>query len=1290
MTSLPAGTVGNITGLQSASHLNGKQAFIIDPPAKDAERHSAFIVSSASSPSSTAHRFVRLKLSNFRVTSMLTPSHETSRYKSPPLSKYPFTARPLDAVEAVFDSRSDKLPSCKYFSVWPPTYLFASTWKQKKQSYSSLQLASVDLSHSLYSLYHLDEKDASVHFTLNASDTSILDKPSVIARNLVILWLITHTQCPTFVIAEIWFSLRLSQLTYAYLLDAVFAFTCGNIHSLLSDMGVIEIDEALLRAVLSLMDEWVQWHSKLSVWDTIMDMRDDWLSRMLNESRRHDEPCVETLSQHVEELSDSLIFMYHLKGEATLPKEQVHNEISEYLLSGCLKQEPKYPQLYTNPTLFQHPSKYNVNVVLIPYTCAPAFYPRYDRTSPLHSLLHSSLKSWIHCLRSRSRSKSRVTWSMHMMTTERTPAFCMNLTRRHDFAFVANTCEANGLLPILQSLQGIVEHSVLMCTSDIPKGHDRSRDKYLQRHLFNTPPEMIPSLLAWRCLGCDGNEWKTIFPGTDRRDPVQYMLWVPCSSDENELSLDLARSKTFEVLFRSVRKKLLTRNNAGRQNVGKDRDFLVYDKDEEYASPISYSAIYTHPFVFLPLFVRSWSSQGDLSALQYLPDDEFNAEFRDVLKFLVEDQSKDGMEESCDLRLASLVLPRDWFRKWGKVKLSETDGSSSRDVYSIHVNGIPYYGLNIVEGVEDVTFSWLLNRRRLHGAEQVQVMYGVKRVIKKVTVQAVRCASVSRSELNAWIFDRLPRACTSSAAVGFGYGLSVTRVERQNDMELAIRNESAHAMNVDIETGGKCSGIQVSFKDGEKVHKQVFSVPYKLCKKQTTKVLDGTNGYEAIVSIAKSGLELTTPSIVKGAQTESMWFHDMKIPDAYLSWILPQTLSPEESVVGMLNRALWSKQTFCKSVIYSMLTGSSEVEHGTLVLHVDEHNTPFSQRRPGTGSSKNPLFEGASKRQLLKMEIASKPGVKSQLWRHELTGAMGLKIKWVFYPRMIDEREVCRQEGLELPPCISRDEMKTLVAVLESRAVGEVKKRKGHHDFLVNNPEVEFISPVSPDFSEILQMSEKLSQLESGLLPRDRAQKIEEEMLLVHGCKIGTSILAVECWDGQADLLAPGRVTSTGADDDEREIRKREFPELSFSVNETRWVRDMTCWFKKAQRHGMVDKAQLEMRMASLDMGITHGLQFVDPTVLVSMQTSDPATCSSDNESLRKGLWVVVQCLVQAAQCREALGKQDLIVPYLNKALHLIERGHHDKVLSPNDNEIFQLESTAQRLLAKAVDRPSR
>lgn len=220
-----------------------------------------------------------------------------------------------------------------------------------------------------------------------------------------------------------------------------------------------------------------------------------------------------------------------------------------------------------------------------------------------------------------------------MMTHEYVPAFCVSLNCPNDFAFVENLSEITGLFPFLQSLKVIVECSILTYSKQIGDLHDRIQYKYVQRHLINTSPEIAPTLLGCRCLGCDGNEWKTVFPGTARSDRVKYMLWVPCPSTGDGISLDLIHSKIFEILFRSVRRGLLSRNNVTDLKEGPRRDLIVYDSDEKYQAPIVCSYMCTHPFVFLPFFVRSWNSNRDLSELHYIPDDKYNADFVMFLYF---------------------------------------------------------------------------------------------------------------------------------------------------------------------------------------------------------------------------------------------------------------------------------------------------------------------------------------------------------------------------------------------------------------------------------------------------------------------------------------------------------------------------------------------------------------------------------------------------------------------------------------------------------------------------------
>lgn len=132
------------------------------------------------------------------------------------------------------------------------------------------------------------------------------------------------------------------------------------------------------------------------------------------------------------------------------------------------------------------------------------------------------------------------------------------------------------------------------------------------------------------------------------------------------------------------------------------------------------------------------------------------------------------------------------------------------DVYYIYVNGIPYYGLAITECADDITFSWLMDKRRLHDVQKVKVMYGMQWLITNAPVQSIRYKRVLRTELNNWVFSRNPEAFTSCAPEELGeIVLNFTTVERNSDMDFIIHNNSSNPMSVEMETGCIHCDIQV-------------------------------------------------------------------------------------------------------------------------------------------------------------------------------------------------------------------------------------------------------------------------------------------------------------------------------------------------------------------------------------------------------------------------------------------------------------------------------------------------
>lgn len=207
------------------------------------------------------------------------------------------------------------------------------------------------------------------------------------------------------------------------------------------------------------------------------------------------------------------------------------------------------------------------------------------------------------------------------------------------------------------------------------------------------------------------------------------------------------------------------------------------------------------------------------------------------------------------------------------------------------------------------------------------------------------------------------------------------------------------------------------------------------------KVLHEKNQYTVVATITKSGVELTSPTIVKGVQTESMWFLKN---DAYgyLFWMIPQILSPGDSITVFLDRILSTKQALCRYIIYKILYRASQGKVGIIVVDSDENSSPASSRCPAHTNRVKALLEHVSKKQKLIIEVESSATGKALLWRHEKTGSVGFKLKWSFHPIFVTNRDERHQGSIETSISINHDAMKILVEVLESRAVPEVKQKK--------------------------------------------------------------------------------------------------------------------------------------------------------------------------------------------------------------------------------------------------------
>ncbi len=395
MSDFASGSVVTLRGLVKAPELNRRTGIILRKD-RDAGR---LIVYLRSLPGAGAKglmrpvRLVRIRPANLVATS---PEFDVARVATPPL--FPPRAIAKLQMNRVGLVRGDSVVPFYYaFGNTFPTYLFLGV-PANQENVRVLSLGNGDIRSQLYSLARdtperCSPVKRSVSFVVN--DICV----SVIARNLVFVWLI-HSGASVEAVFGIWYSLKIDDLAYAALCDAVLALTGPNAKEELASICVqfhSQLDWERVRAVLL---RWLHWQDGLD-WKTVTAMRQNALREHLGAD----------LEANFRNVAKAYFADHELTGDPGFPIEKATEEFVAAGITGIVQvsilHSGEYSLFCVNPTLFYQPDRYTLHYGSVAFTGFPKFAARYDLESPLKTKCLQEFQRWVNALKSHG---DRVSW----------------------------------------------------------------------------------------------------------------------------------------------------------------------------------------------------------------------------------------------------------------------------------------------------------------------------------------------------------------------------------------------------------------------------------------------------------------------------------------------------------------------------------------------------------------------------------------------------------------------------------------------------------------------------------------------------------------------------------------------------------------------------------------------------------------------------------------------------------------------------------------------------------------
>ena len=929
--SLPTASRVVLTGLKRATQFNNREGVIIGAPTRGSNRYEVYLLRESSEDCNNDPIFIRVQPGNVDLLPATLPI-DTSSSPAPLAVPHPLTTLSrMDIPDTISQSIA---PATYFFGSVPPSYLLRGVPLSKKHAHI-LVLACGDIRSVLYTVSRRSAAHGSfpkIKFTLNDNE------PCVIARNIILLWLILRTNLDYSLLFEIWFSLRISAPAYSAIVEAVVALTGPHRQRELQAIQVSFHSDFDRAAVYHFFNGWIVWRDEFDA-DMLFAKRMD----VINSFYKLEDPYTR------DPMADSTVFAHHIVGDEMFPKEAACREIKEYLCSGCVLM--KHPQDYLNPTLFKSPTEYSLHYESVPYNAFPSFAPSYNEETPLRSVCKTQLKQWVVALRKHGRHNE------YIFSTTDCLAFAMELTERFDIISMSNISDFVGLLPILQATRGLVSSSGYMFTKTFKSAsHKDYIVGYLSNHL-SLLLELVPGVLGWRCLGWDGknNPDHCVLkeaPGSDGRTFEALLTWKTAAV--SNVPLDAATCDHIQRLYTSVRDRMWMPLRTHPDDI---RDSML---------PLRV----VNPLALLPVFASAFNVAEFIEKRTLIKD----VEFIDVLGFVTTGTPNDVMMASVPIRRKSLCL-------WG------LEPSDTRNIFTVRLDsGIPYTAIKARFDEEDDSWniSWMMSRERAKGVETVNLMYSGS-VVVSLSLERVSFSHILRDPWDLWFH----RTCSSTQ-----HPAKVRRVEREDSFDIIfdISQDCVDAgwEKMSVRSGRRCdNSIEVSGRnpDHSSDQKLILYLPYPI---------DGVGEVSRDVGLNEAKFEgrkakYSNESLfLADSHNKTCFFETTKVPLRYVHWLMPQQLSPNELLRSELGKLQWTTLGSCKGVASSIFRMAAEGSKEPIYLQSDDEDTGHTQSLM--------LFAGPVRRDECTGNLAV--DVKWMHKPRLLSRAMRNKIDWPSYPPM--------------------------------------------------------------------------------------------------------------------------------------------------------------------------------------------------------------------------------------------------------------------------------------------------
>lgn len=509
MSTIPAASTAIVCGLEKTPILNNRLAIVLRQSVDDPSRYVVYVLPVDQQPSCV----VRIKHQNLCLqTSTTLPA-----LYSVPKNPSPLKKNVLFPIRApIFETMSDtSYPPFFYaYGNTSPVYVLPGVEFNEEDPARVLLLSAGDLRSALYSLArdrstlcetHLAKSKSKpgstkqlLLFTFN--DMSV----DVIARNIVILWLLHQSSVSVKSILDIWFCLRFGSAALTALLDAVITLTGPNITAILEEIGVRISHGTDIRLIQAIIARWLTWVG-IQQWSEVLQARHDCLQNHMKGS----------MDSIVQGFSSMIRPKYSSVNDNGFPFESAEKEMIMLVREGRFhyslnsrESDPSEDSLFVNPTLFLNPHKYHLHYGSIPHEAFPSFADSYHAHHPLLTLALTSIADWRNGI---ITAKGLVEWEFDVGDCINfLSSFPVTPTRtstelKFNVVATSNVADHLGLLPLLLASRYVVKDNGILLTQSLRySSYSSNQDEYLQKNLIISP-DRYASILGWHCCGYEGS-----------------------------------------------------------------------------------------------------------------------------------------------------------------------------------------------------------------------------------------------------------------------------------------------------------------------------------------------------------------------------------------------------------------------------------------------------------------------------------------------------------------------------------------------------------------------------------------------------------------------------------------------------------------------------------------------------------------------------------------------------------------------------------------------------------------